>query len=538
MNCEKNEKALPLRIPNLPFVAALLILIGIGLMLFAAMTENGVGLTNDSADYLGGARALLAGDGYVRYSGDRARRPITQFPPFYSVAIAEAVSLFKLPDVFAGARIVNGIAMALNLFLIAALALAAARREFLAICAAVLTLLSAPFLQAEVYGLSEAWSSVWILSGLIGLSIALRKSRRSWWVWLLIGAIFGVAMLIRYASLVFFAGAVFLAFANGRTLRERIEPVVFLSFGFGLLFTPWLIRNRLVGEGGVNRSFVLHFPTADRLWDGVRVLAGYFLPEVGGFVEKLLPLWVGVILLCIAALLIWVIRALIPVFIGRSHHPQGEAMPLSPASFFAFFLLSYLAELFLTAIFVDGSTVFDERMLYPVFWLAVLMICAGAANFYDQRRGRFIVVGALLVFALILAEDSFDRIQTYRNDGQGFAGAAWRDSETAAALDELADDLTCFSNRRTFLGLMKNLPCYVLPVGFDAATQRQSESFASDREWMRAEIEAGRALGIVFGWNEELDPESEDALYYRDLFDGLPLCGEYADGRIYATCKH
>ena len=188
MTIEKHEKAFPIRIPNVSFVVALLGLLAAGIFVYIYITPDGVGLTNDSADYLGGARSLLAGDGYVRYSGDRQPRPITQFPPFYSAAIAKAV-WFGAKDVFHGAEWINGLSIVLNLFLVVALVLATTRREWIAIFAGVLTLFTPSFLQAHVYGLSEALASVWILTALLILSVALRKTRRPVWIWLLLGAL-------------------------------------------------------------------------------------------------------------------------------------------------------------------------------------------------------------------------------------------------------------------------------------------------------------------------------------------------------------
>ena len=161
------------------------------------------------------------------------------------MAIVKAAALGVL-DVFAAAKAINGIAIVLNLFLIAALALATTRRESAAAFAAALTLVSVPFLRAQSSGLSEALASVWILGGLLLLSVALRKTRRPLWAWLLIGAVFGVAVLIRYAALIFFAGALFLAFANGRTARDRWTPAFGIAAGFSVFFLPWLIRGRIV----------------------------------------------------------------------------------------------------------------------------------------------------------------------------------------------------------------------------------------------------------------------------------------------------
>lgn len=530
MTIEKHEKAFPIRIPNVSFVIALLGLLIAGILLFIYMTPDGVGLTNDSADYFGGARSLLTGNGYVRFSGDRQPRPITQFPPFYSAAIAKAV-LLGARDVFQGAKWINGIAIGINLFLVVAVVLATTRREWIAVIAGVLTLVSPSFLQAHVYGLSEALAMVWILTALLILSVALRKDRRPVWVWLLLGVLFGVATLVRYASLAFFAGALILIFANGRDPKNRIVPALCTFSGFIIIFLPWLIRNQFVGESGVNRELSFHFPTPDRLWDGVRTIAGHFLPEVGGFVERLLPLWAVLLSLILIGLTAWIIRRLVIVFLGSAHNPDGEAMAISASGFFAFFTLIYLAELILTAAFVDGSTVFDDRMLSPFFLTANLAVCAAVSECIDRGGNRVLLFGILILLVLSVFEDGLDRVQAYHADGQGFAGSEWRDSETANAIPELPETTRCFSNRRTYLGLMKDLPCYVLPVGFDAATQRVSESFAADRDWMRSEIEVGRAIAIVFGYTDDADPT--DLSFYAELFDGLPLYGAYEDGRIY-----
>ena len=209
-------------------------------------------------------------------------------------------------------------------------------------------------------------------------------------------------------------------------------------------------------------------------------------------------------------------------------------MPLAPADFFVYFLLLYLAELFLTAVFVDGSTVFDDRMLYPFFILTISAVTSAAAGFMEKPGQRAAAIIVLTLFGLSLLEDSLDLIRSFHADGQGFAGRAWRESETARAIAGLPDGITCFSNRRTFLGLVKELPCYVLPVGFNAATQQASASFTADREWMRSEILSGKAAAIVFGFTDDLDPESGDFSYYDALFAELPLYGAYSDGKIFA----
>ncbi len=84
------------------FSAAIILLCLIAAFLYFYATPYGVGLTNDSAAYLGGARSISAGLGYARISGDKLPRLITHFPPMYSLVIS-GVSLIGKIDVFRSA---------------------------------------------------------------------------------------------------------------------------------------------------------------------------------------------------------------------------------------------------------------------------------------------------------------------------------------------------------------------------------------------------------------------------------------------------
>ena len=73
----------------------MIILCGAVAALFLYCTPHGAGLTNDSSAYIGGARSLLARQGYVRIGGDGLPRPITHFPPFYSIVLAKVSRIIK-----------------------------------------------------------------------------------------------------------------------------------------------------------------------------------------------------------------------------------------------------------------------------------------------------------------------------------------------------------------------------------------------------------------------------------------------------------
>ncbi len=57
----------------------------VGMLALWRSTPYGLGLVNDSATYVEGATSLLAGKGYVRVSGGGEIKPITHFPPLFSL---------------------------------------------------------------------------------------------------------------------------------------------------------------------------------------------------------------------------------------------------------------------------------------------------------------------------------------------------------------------------------------------------------------------------------------------------------------------
>ena len=52
------------------------------------LTPYGMGLVNDSVGYIGGARNILAGNGYSRLVGNGTTQFITNYPPLLSIVIA------------------------------------------------------------------------------------------------------------------------------------------------------------------------------------------------------------------------------------------------------------------------------------------------------------------------------------------------------------------------------------------------------------------------------------------------------------------
>jgi hypothetical protein len=98
------------------FLLALLVLAAIGIFALWRSTPYGLGLVNDSATYVEGAANLLAGKGYVRTSGGGELKPITHFPPLFSLLLA-ALGLAGM-DLLQGARLAISVLFGIDIVLV------------------------------------------------------------------------------------------------------------------------------------------------------------------------------------------------------------------------------------------------------------------------------------------------------------------------------------------------------------------------------------------------------------------------------------
>ena len=215
--------------------------------------------------------------------------------------------------------------------------------------------------------------------------------------------------------------------------------------------------------------------------------------------------------------------------------PSGK---LAESSLFppALHAAAYMVMLFATVFFLDGSTLFDNRILLPFYVCAMLLVEAFCSRFLERKGWRAVVLIYMLGFALLLFEDELDLIKEYHRDGQGMAGEVWRKSQTRLAAKELPADHLLYSNRQTALALLNDQPCYILPPMFDAASFTERESFESDKAWMDDEVLSGNAYVVVFNYQDMMEDE-EDRVWLETILDGLPVLAEYSDGAIFGLAE-
>ena len=505
------------------FVISVFLLCLISVCLYVYATPDGVGLTNDSAAYLGGARSLLSGFGYARIGGDGLPRLITHFPPMYSLIIAAAAFLGKT-DVFKAAWGINLFCYAANLALFILLLKQMTHNHLAALLAGICYLCCGPILQAHVYGLSEALFLTFFLSTLLILLSKKSGFRSAHWIF--IGFWIGILTLVRYIGIATLLTALISVICGIPAMKKKIQASISILIGFFLPISLWLIRNGIAGENAVNRSFSWHWPAADKIEEGLRNLAGFFLPEFGGIVEKFLPFWGILLSVLLVGLLIWTFQSCIRFITAKKGADPAIVMISLQA-------LVYFFSVIFVVICIDGSTLFDNRIFLPLYvCLSALIIYSASRLFTKKLPLKITGIFIILFFSALQVEDESDLWKIYHQDGQGFASQSWQESETRNAASALPQKAEIFCNRQTFLWLMNDQPSYILPPMFNAANQEERESFEAEKEWMQQDILDHKAYAVIFNYQEMMD-DTGDREWLELLLQDLPIYGEYSDGIIF-----
>jgi 4-amino-4-deoxy-L-arabinose transferase-like glycosyltransferase len=513
----------------------LLALGGIGLML--AVTPHGIGLVNDSVGYVAGARNLLAGNGYSRLTGDGSPVPITNFPPMFSFVLA-GIGLTGL-DGTPAAHGLNVILMGVNVFLIGLAVRRATRSQVLALLGGLIFLISDPVIRSHSFAMTEPLYLTVVFGMLFCLDASLRTRK---WGWLAAsGFVASLAFLTRYVGISLYAlGVAALLVLHpepqaGRMLWSRRirDLLIFLAAGVPLV-AVWLGRNYFASSNLGNRQLIYHAIPAEKVRFGLLNFWGWLLPESGGFVEKLLPFWGGllaVILLGLAA------GAVLAGLRELRRMPSGLDEGTGRFTWlFALQALSYLAVLLLSMMFLDASPIFEDRTLVLVQTPLIVLGMAALRWLWQRRLNwmRWAVALLTILLLLFLTEDSLDAMRELRWDGQGFAHSAIQESRLIAAAQDLPDEMLLYSNRVTALYIVVGLPAYVLPSPMNPATNLPREGYEQDLANIHQRVLEGKAAMVIFNYRG-LQADPEDADWMEDLTVGMPLLGEYDDGAIFGV---
>ncbi len=512
------------RMPAVLITIALVLIIVGGMFILRYITPQGMGLVNDSIAYIGGARNILAGNGYSRLTGDGTPAPITNYPPMVSILLA-AVGLTGL-GILPAAGLVNIVLFGFNILLIFQIGRKTTGKAGCGLLAGLFFAVCGPILSAHSFVMSEPlYLFLTMLVILVNLQVMKKGGN---WNLLLAGFLSGIAFLTRYVGISLFAMTLFGIWVAGRSQGYRLQKM----FIYLLAATPpvlaWLIRNMRIADSVVNRQIIWHPIPPGNIREGLLNFWGWLLPEWGGLIEQSLPI-LGVLLgLLFFFIAIYIVLGSFRLIKGGL---KATLEPTLGGWLVAVLALSYLAVLVLSLVLVDASPIFEHRILSPLY-VCLLLLGVHLISWISgwKRIGRIcsILMTVFILFSFL--EDSLDLVHDLQRDGQGFASSEWRESETLHGLEEF-NGVLLYSNKPTAIYILLDRPAYYLPSPINPATHQPRENYREDLEAIKTQVLNGRAAMVIFGYRDLL-AVPEEKPWVEELIHGLPVAREYEDGVI------
>jgi 4-amino-4-deoxy-L-arabinose transferase-like glycosyltransferase len=491
---------------NFLLITIFLSAIGIAGSIFMAwLTPYGVGIYVDTLSYISSARNLLAGIGMGRVTGLGDFKPMTHYPPFYSLILA-AFHLLGLPELTT-ARLLSTLAFGLAIVLAGLIVYQCTRSGFFSIFVAVLFLLANPILRNFSWAMTEPLYIVLMLLAFLLLGYYLGNSLRRWLV--LTAIVASCALLTRYVGFSL-AGAICIVLLLNRQLnwRNRLKDLgIFLAIVL-LPTLSWLVRNWLISETLTNRVLNWHPISRENISFLIKAVNSWgLLPQ--RLVVGRETLAFSVIIICLSlAGVFWLIRSL---------PKPGKSPTLEIALLLAGWL--YVGLLITSLFFLDATTRLENRILLPLYVIIILLIVIGSALLWEHKTilTRLFVV----LMCLWLAYFSFTRVDgaiiDLRSDGQGYASLKWQNSPTAGFIRQ-QDTSVIFTNDVTAIYFLS---------GKDSVGIPNASSTETDFSKMRENLRSPDSYLVIFG-----TLTGEFAPLYQ-LTHGLTLVDSFTDGTIY-----
>ncbi len=287
------------------FYLALLVIGLAGSVALLLSTPYGLGLVSDTVAYVNGAENIAKGNGYAETSSGGGYKPITHFPPMFSIFLAP-ISLLGL-DVLKSARIMIVSLFGLDIILVGLLVHRISHSILFSLLGALLLAVSDILLEVYLYLMSEPLFITLILAAILFFSLYFDNRRNGWL--LLTGLLLGLASLTRFAGLWVLASLIlsilFLetdwssvfsrraAQPSSRLMIDRLRifikklslPIKDITLVLVTSLPPiliWVSYTYKVNAGFGNRSLVWHPIPFKTFFEGLKIC-------LAGWLRKVLP---------------------------------------------------------------------------------------------------------------------------------------------------------------------------------------------------------------------------------------------------------
>lgn len=501
-----------------------------GMLLLFYMTPWGVGITPDSAEYVGAARNLLAGHGLSMLEVNGTFEPVTHYAPLYPMLLAGIGSLAAEP--LQAARWLNLLLFSLNIALFVSLLMRFTKEIWLPLAGGFMLLASYPVLFVHAYAWSEGLFILLMLISLALLYQALVTGQRKFLIAAALSC--ATASLTRYAGIpLIMSGAAAILLLRRPRSRSLVSSATFTLLSAAPL-AVWFIRNSFVAGTATNRSLALHPVSRTHAIQFTNTVSGWlFLPQsMPGLVRAGLIALIPLILVTS----IWVVRnteRVVPI--SQSQEDSGRQR--FAVVLLLLFIMTYLATILLSISFVDANTPLDDRILSPVYVCALLLALIGidAISVRSVRprlprlaKGLVALIAAAL-FILHLSS-SLQWARRHHVLGLGFASPSWQQSETLKKVNELPPGIIIYSNAPDAISVLTSRPAWRLPSKRNAMTNSTNNTYEESLQDVQRQLEERRAVIVYF---DQLQHRPVVTATELEATIGLGLLHDTEDGAIY-----
>jgi 4-amino-4-deoxy-L-arabinose transferase-like glycosyltransferase len=507
------------------------------LVVFLLVTAKGIGATRDSATYIGAARNLLDGKGLSVSAGNGDALPLTHFPPLYPIVLY-GISCFGL-DPLTGARFLGALLLLTNILLVGFLIHKFSRGSILAAFLGSFTVLfSIDILTAHTIVFSEPLFIFLLLLGLYAMVNYLESDR--YWFLILSSLSVALAFLTRYMgiSLIVTGVIALLAISSKPRYRKIRDAVLFLAITL-LPSLIWIIRNLVVADNAVNRELVFHPINLSHIKSASYVVSTWIFPVsriVDGAENNNLLIYIFLGLGTAAAVVI-------ACFVLRSKHgvngEEGsgynhEGKKTTFVYIFGYFIIIYAICAVLSISFIDAEVKLDDRILAPIFILAVVISYSLLGSAWRSKavssRTNIFLFATLAMFILIYLVSGTIWISRTCKEGQGYISKTWEDSQLIALVDTLPEGTTIYSNEPYAIYIITGRPASSIPSRIDARALRDNDQYLSELAAMREQLLRNSGYVIYFSklWPAYMPREEEIVSQI-----GLDVVMRVYDGAIY-----
>lgn len=511
-------------------LSLLVSLCGVAVVLFAS--APGIGLSPDSAAYIGAARGLLAGIGLGNPSPNGGFRPLLFYAPLFPTLLA-AIGAFGI-DPLDAARDLNSALFGANIFLSGIIIGRDTGSRSAAVIGSILLLLSVPMLKVH----SMAWSEpTFIFLSLLALLWLSRYVERGGTGSVIAAATaVGLADLSRYAGLFLIPAGigVVLGFRRQQSSRKALRDCAIFTVISGLISSGALIRNWIVGRTLTDHPTAVHLVGTGELQRGLHTLGRWLWLDARPGTQALTLLAIGACALLIRAVAHARQPGTGPTQLRISH---GSGRPSAVTRTAFTLIIAYGLFLSIAISFFDATTLLDDRLLSPVFAWAVIAGVCGGYGWVATARGRGIVGGLVVIAGLWFAAAQLSQsvpwaIDVHRH-GQGYGSAAWRRSEILKQLQALPPATHIYSNGDDAIYLLTGRLADRLPERRSLATTQANDRYASELARMRTQLIESHGV-IVYFSSIDWRPQLASATELQSRL-GLRLLYAAADGAVYGV---